>query len=106
MVEDHAFERGQKLEAVNPEQVGQICAATITRIIDQLMWIHLDGSPKMVPNHIVDTSSMQVFPVGWCESNSYPLKPPRKAGWKRPGNQVPVQQPESVLNIHYSLCAF
>lgn len=30
-------------------------------------------------NHIVDVESQDIFPVGWCESNGYPLKPPRKA---------------------------
>ena len=44
---EHEFVRGMKLEAVNPLQPGQICAATITRIIDNFMWISLDGSPKV-----------------------------------------------------------
>ncbi len=33
---------------------------------------------QVMTNHIVDVESMDVFPVGWCESNNYPLKPPRK----------------------------
>ena len=46
-VVEHEFVRGMKLEAANPHQPGQICAATITRIIDNLAWISLDGSPKV-----------------------------------------------------------
>lgn len=90
---DHEFERGMKLEAVNPNQPNQICVATITRLVEHLMWLHLDGIPGNLPNHIVDTKSFSIFPVGWCESNGYPLKAPRK---KRPGRQVAVVQPEYV----------
>lgn len=28
------------------------------------------------PHHAVSYDSTDIFPVGWCESNSYPLKPP------------------------------
>jgi len=36
------FEVGQKLEAIDPENEHQICAATITRILNHLLWVHLD----------------------------------------------------------------
>lgn len=48
-------------------------------------------------NHIVDVESQDIFPVGWCESNNYSLKPPRKLQLKRgPNKQVAVVQPEYV----------
>ena len=83
MVFDTEITKGMKLEAVNPAQPGQICAATVTRTLDNLMWLHLDSSPKMAANHVVDCQSHDIFPVGWCESNNYPLKPPRSAAYKR-----------------------
>ncbi|XP_071081791.1 scm-like with four MBT domains protein 1 [Haliotis cracherodii] len=91
----HEFEKGMKLEAVNPDNQNQICAATITKIVDGLMWIHLDISMKIVASHIESIESQNLFPVGWCESNGYQLKPPRKLGLKRPiQKRVAVVQPE------------
>lgn len=38
------------------------------------------------PEFIVDVESMDIFPVGWCEANSYPLTTPHKTiGEYRPG---------------------
>jgi len=35
---DHEFESGMKLEAVNPQQPGQICVATITSVLDNRLF--------------------------------------------------------------------
>lgn len=32
-----------------------------------------------VPECIVSVESMNIFPVGWCETNGYQLRPPRRA---------------------------
>ena len=87
----HNLKSGMKLEAVNPAHPHQICAATITRIVDRLMWIHLDNSRRLVANHVVDIESRDVFPVGWCASNHYPLKPPIPS---KTAKRVAVVQPE------------
>jgi len=76
--DEHEFERGMKLEAVNPANPNQICAATITKIVGPLLWVHLDHQ-RGLPSHIQDIDSHNLFPVGWCESNLYDLKPPVKA---------------------------
>lgn len=76
--EEHEFERGMKLEAVNPDNPNQICASTITKMVGPLLWVHLDNSVKGMASHIEDVDSFNLFPVGWCESNGYQLKPPRK----------------------------
>lgn len=31
------------------------------------------GLTKPLPDCIVDVESMNIFPVGWCEANGYPL---------------------------------
>ena len=67
-----------KLEAVNPDNPNQICASTITKMVGPLLWVHLDNSVKGMASHIEDVDSFNLFPVGWCESNGYQLKPPRK----------------------------
>lgn len=102
--EEHEFERGMKLEAVNPHNPNQICAATITKIVDHLMWVHLDSSTRIVASHVEHIASHNLFPVGWCESNGYQLRPPRKTGI-RPGmgspcKRVAVVQPEYVVFIY------
>ncbi len=60
---------------------------------------------QVMTNHIVDVESMDVFPVGWCESNNYPLKPPRKLKLNKTRapastttlNKRAADQPEYVL---------
>ncbi|XP_023933206.1 scm-like with four MBT domains protein 1 isoform X1 [Lingula anatina] len=101
-VPEHEFKRGQKLEAVNPEHPHQICCATITKIIDKLIWIHLDSSASMKANHIVDVESHDIFPVGWCESNGYTLKPPQKNFGRGRVKKVAVVQPERIVGDHCS----
>ncbi|CAG2054501.1 unnamed protein product [Timema podura] len=70
------FSPNMKLEAVNPENNHQICAATIVCTVDHLLWLHLESNDDFHPNHIVSTDSLDIFPVGWCDTNSYRLKPP------------------------------
>ena len=88
MVSDNEFCRGMKLEAVDPDQPRDICSATITRTAGHLLWIHLDNSSEPAANHIVPVQSHDLFPVGWCGSNNYPLKPPRSITRRRKLNQV------------------
>lgn len=71
------FEIGMYLEAVDPENENTICAAHIAKIVANLLWIKLDNNENFRPEHIVSMNSLQIFPVGWCESNSYTLKPPK-----------------------------
>lgn len=75
---ENLFEVGMKLEAVNPENPNQICAATVTKVVSPLLWIHLDNHKKSVPSHIEHMHSHNIFPVGWCASNRFPLQPPKK----------------------------
>lgn len=67
-----------KFEAVNPENPNQICVATISRVFEPLLWIHLDNIPLYGSSHIEHFESHNLFPVGWCESNGYQLKTPVK----------------------------
>lgn len=36
------------------------------------------GLQTPIPEVIVDMDSMDIFPVGWCEANFYPLTTPHK----------------------------
>ncbi|XP_006811735.1 scm-like with four MBT domains protein 1 [Saccoglossus kowalevskii] len=92
---DHEFQRGMKLEAVNPFNLNQICVATVTKIIDRHMWLNFDG--WKLPNHIVDVESHDIFPVGWCESAGLLLKQPKKLMIKKT-KKVAVVWPEKQVS--------
>ncbi|KAG8036734.1 hypothetical protein G9C98_004056 [Cotesia typhae] len=70
------FEVGMYLEAVDPLNDNRICAGHISNITEDLLWITLDNH-KTRAVHVVHMHSLKIFPVGWCESNHYPLKAPR-----------------------------
>jgi hypothetical protein len=49
------------MESVNPENPNQICVATISKVIEPLMWIHLDNSPFLGTSHIEHFESHNLF---------------------------------------------
>uniref|UniRef100_A0A8C4Y562 Scm like with four mbt domains 1 n=1 Tax=Gopherus evgoodei TaxID=1825980 RepID=A0A8C4Y562_9SAUR len=79
LTSNHGFKENMKLEAVNPVDPGEICIATVTKVKESYLWLQLEGSKKPVPECIVSVESMNIFPVGWCETNGYQLRPPRRA---------------------------
>uniref|UniRef100_A0A8D2JBB6 Scm like with four mbt domains 1 n=1 Tax=Varanus komodoensis TaxID=61221 RepID=A0A8D2JBB6_VARKO len=76
---DHGFKENMKLEAVNPEDPQEICVATVTKVKDSYLWLQLESSKMPILECIVSVESMNIFPVGWCETNGYQLRPPRRA---------------------------
>ncbi|KAM4677733.1 scm-like with four MBT domains protein 2 [Discoglossus pictus] len=90
------FTKNMKLEAVNPNNTTEICVASVTKVKGRLLWLHLEGSQTPVPEYVVDVESMDIFPVGWCEANSYPLNTPHKAVVKKK-RRIAVVQPEKQL---------
>ena len=65
-----------KLEAVNRQRPGQICAGTVVDVVDRVMWLKLDYETSSTATYIFCIDSHDIFPIGWCESNNYPLKAP------------------------------
>lgn len=103
---DAGFECGMRLEAVDPENENVICAAHITKTVENLLWIKLDNYEDSRPEHIVHIHSLQIFPVGWCESNQFPLKPPKnyeeickklELPQKKSPPELPIAEPRSSL---------
>ncbi|XP_069085370.1 scm-like with four MBT domains protein 2 isoform X2 [Pleurodeles waltl] len=90
------FAKNMKLEAVNPRNPVELCVASVTKVKGRLMWLHLEGLQKPVPEYIVDVESMDIFPVGWCEANGYSLTPPQKAVLQQT-RKIAVVQPEKQL---------
>uniref|UniRef100_A0A3Q2QIF9 Scm like with four mbt domains 2 n=1 Tax=Fundulus heteroclitus TaxID=8078 RepID=A0A3Q2QIF9_FUNHE len=77
-LQTRGFSKDMWLEAVNPRRPEEVCVAQIARARGRLLWLRLEGVPKPLSECIVDVESMDIFPVGWCEANAYPLTPPVK----------------------------
>ncbi|KAF7694086.1 scm-like with four MBT domains protein 2 isoform X1 [Silurus meridionalis] len=84
------------LEAVNPLQPGEINVSRITQVKGRLLWLRYEGLTKPLAECIVDVESMDIFPVGWCEANVYPLTPLRKAVCQSQ-KKIAVVQPEKQM---------
>ncbi|XP_039932433.1 scm-like with four MBT domains protein 1 isoform X1 [Hirundo rustica] len=96
LTSDHGFKENMKLEAVNPVDPEEVCIATVTKLKDSYLWLQLEGSKKPIPECIVSVESMNIFPVGWCETNGYQLRPPRKAIVNKQ-KKIAVVQPEKQI---------
>ncbi|XP_072257937.1 scm-like with four MBT domains protein 2 isoform X3 [Pyxicephalus adspersus] len=91
-----SFTKNMKLEAVNPNNPSEICVASVTKVKGRLLWLHLEGLQLPPPEYIIDVESVNIFPVGWCEANSYPLSTPHRAVVKKK-KKIAVVQPEKQL---------
>ncbi|XP_018603004.1 scm-like with four MBT domains protein 2 isoform X2 [Scleropages formosus] len=87
------FVKGMWLEAVNPLRPSQICVASVSQVKGRLLWLHLEGLATALPDYIVDVESMDIFPLGWCQANGYPLTPPHKPVCQN-HKKIAVVQPE------------
>ncbi|KAG9483832.1 hypothetical protein GDO78_009645 [Eleutherodactylus coqui] len=83
------FQERMKLEAVNPFQPQDIYIATVTKVTSPYVWLQLEGMKTPVPECIVHLGSMDIFPMGWCETNGHPLCTPP------PINAKPRKKPAS-----------
>ncbi|XP_053890833.1 scm-like with four MBT domains protein 1 isoform X2 [Malaclemys terrapin pileata] len=96
LTSNHGFKENMKLEAVNPVDPGEICIATVTKVKESYLWLQLEGSKRPVPECILSVDSMNIFPVGWCETNGYQLRPPRRAIVNKQ-RKIAVVQPEKQI---------
>uniref|UniRef100_A0A8C8DFC3 SAM domain-containing protein n=1 Tax=Oncorhynchus tshawytscha TaxID=74940 RepID=A0A8C8DFC3_ONCTS len=104
--QSQGFAKDMWLEAVNPVRPTEVCVAQITQVRGRLLWLRLEGLPKSVPECIVDVESMDIFPVGWCETNAYLLTPPLKPVCKYPRISLShtLAPPQPVETIPLNLC--
>ncbi|PNJ32592.1 hypothetical protein CR201_G0035186, partial [Pongo abelii] len=93
LISEHEFKENMKLEAVNPILPEEVCVATITAVRGSYLWLQLEGSKKPIPECIVSVESMDIFPLGWCETNGHPLSTPRRARVYKQ-KKIAVVQPE------------
>ena len=71
----HAFQRGQKLEAVDQRNPTLVRAATVVDVLDYHICIHYDGW-NAVYDDWFDADSTDLHPVEWCNKTEHPLEPP------------------------------
>ena len=64
-----------KLEAVDKENPVNICVCTVTRVINNHLWLNIDGDTRS--DQIFHVDSPDMFPVGWCETTGHELQWPR-----------------------------
>ncbi|KAF6101073.1 Scm like with four mbt domains 1 [Phyllostomus discolor] len=95
-ISEHEFKENMKLEAVNPLLPEEVCVATITAVRGSYLWLQLEGSKKPIPECIVSVESMDIFPLGWCETNGHPLSTPRRARVHKQ-RKIAVVQPEKQI---------
>ncbi|XP_036936791.1 lethal(3)malignant brain tumor-like protein 2 isoform X2 [Acanthopagrus latus] len=73
------FEKGMKLEAIDPLNLGSICVATIHKVLlDGYLMVGIDGT---ISNNGSDwfcyhASSHAILPVNFCKKNNIPLTVP------------------------------
>lgn len=91
--QSRGFAKDMWLEAVNPRRPEEVCVAQISQVRGRLLWLRLEGVPKPLSECIVDVESMDIFPVGWCEANAYPLTAPAKP-LRQKQKKIAVVQPE------------
>ncbi|XP_045928224.1 scm-like with four MBT domains protein 2 isoform X1 [Micropterus dolomieu] len=94
--QNRGFAKDMWLEAVNPHRPEEVCVAEITQVRGRLLWLRLEGVAKPLSECIVDVESVDIFPVGWCEANAYPLTPPLKPVCQKQ-KKIAVVQPEKQL---------
>lgn len=73
---DYGYLKDMKLEAVDLMEPSHICVATVSEAKGRLLRIAFDGWGKKFDQWMV-MKSTDLFPMGWCEVNQYPLRAPR-----------------------------
>ncbi|XP_026724158.1 lethal(3)malignant brain tumor-like protein 2 isoform X2 [Athene cunicularia] len=74
------FEEGMKLEAIDPLNLGNICVATVCKVLlDGYLMISIDGATSDDGSDwfCYHASSHAIFPVNFCQKNNIDLTPPK-----------------------------
>ncbi|XP_063796450.1 lethal(3)malignant brain tumor-like protein 2 isoform X5 [Pseudophryne corroboree] len=82
------FEEGMKLEAIDPLNLGNICVATVCKVLlEGYLMVGMDSAPSVDGSdwfcyHTSEwfcyhATSRSIFPIGFCEKNNIELTPPK-----------------------------
>ncbi|XP_056912991.1 lethal(3)malignant brain tumor-like protein 2 isoform X2 [Takifugu flavidus] len=73
------FEKGMKLEAIDPLNLGSICVATVQKVLlDGYLMVAIDGSTSDSNSDwfCYHASSHSILPINFCKKNNIPLTVP------------------------------
>ncbi|XP_026207597.1 lethal(3)malignant brain tumor-like protein 2 isoform X2 [Anabas testudineus] len=73
------FEEGMKLEAIDPLNLGNICVATVHKLLlDGYLMVGIDGTTSKDGSDwfCYHASSHAILPIGFCKKNNIPLTVP------------------------------
>ncbi|CAF87755.1 unnamed protein product, partial [Tetraodon nigroviridis] len=73
------FEKGMKLEAIDPLNLGSICVATVQKVLlDGYLMVAVDGSTSDNTSDwfCYHASSHSILPINFCKKNNIPLTVP------------------------------
>lgn len=73
---DCDFEVNMALEVVNPSQPAEVCVGVITALEENGTFLRIRPELDGAAEFYVSAYSHDLFPVGWCDSQNYPLTAP------------------------------
>ncbi|XP_051795551.1 lethal(3)malignant brain tumor-like protein 2 [Acanthochromis polyacanthus] len=79
-MEGSFFEKGMKLEAIDPLNLGNICVATVQKVLlDGYLMVGIDGTISDIGSgwFCYHASSHAILPVDFCKKNNIPLTVPQ-----------------------------
>ncbi|XP_056379718.1 lethal(3)malignant brain tumor-like protein 2 isoform X2 [Hyla sarda] len=74
------FEEGMKLESIDPLNLGNICVATVRKVLlEGYLMVSMDSNPSDDESlwFCYHATSSSIFPVGFCEKNNIELTVPK-----------------------------
>ncbi|XP_026831826.1 uncharacterized protein LOC6554608 isoform X2 [Drosophila erecta] len=75
-ISPNCFERGMKLEAIDPENCSLFCVCSIVEVRGYRLKLSFDGYSSMY-DFWVNADSQDIFPPGWCDETARVLQAPR-----------------------------
>ncbi|KAH8288773.1 hypothetical protein KR054_009419 [Drosophila jambulina] len=75
-ISPNCFERGMKLEAIDPENCSLFCVCSIAEVRGYRLKLTFDGYSSMY-DFWVNADSQDIFPPGWCDETGRLLQAPR-----------------------------
>ncbi|XP_016987378.1 uncharacterized protein LOC108050281 [Drosophila rhopaloa] len=75
-ISPNCFERGMKLEAIDPENCSLFCVCSIAEVRGYRLKLSFDGYSSMY-DFWVNADSQDIFPPGWCDETARVLQAPK-----------------------------
>ncbi|XP_017006212.2 uncharacterized protein l(3)mbt [Drosophila takahashii] len=106
-ISPNCFERGMKLEAIDPENCSLFCVCSIVEVRGYRLKLSFDGYSSMY-DFWVNADSQDIFPPGWCDETARVLQAPKdynseRFSWSRYLVKTGGKAAPRVLFAHLNL---